>query len=368
MTEPGSSFQFGVDRQTGLATIHEFMTLEAEVDARCRSNGDGDAYGIVLVDIEGLRAVNANYGFDFGDQVLVEIARRLRAMFDELRPRCIARVGGDEFAVLVDGIEASRNLSQLARKIRLDAVGYPLLIGATRIRLRLRTTFRRGPSRKPVASDLLWEVQWADRIEATRELHQRLEALEQRDGQLAGQAADLRERLASAEQRATLGLYDDLTGLRNRRGLNDVLPTVLGPRVVLFVDVDNLRELNGLDDQNWEAGDQALAGVARLLQTLPPGTIVGRWGGDEFLVIVPGADTVAIVDELEALIRCACSELHFGDLEVTFSAGLAVARGPADQKDAQKAARGAAKTAKASGRARVVVADQEAWPEGRPGR
>jgi hypothetical protein len=54
MTEPGSSFQFGVDHQTGLATIHEFMTLEAEVDARCRSNGDGDAYGIVLVDIEGI--------------------------------------------------------------------------------------------------------------------------------------------------------------------------------------------------------------------------------------------------------------------------------------------------------------------------
>jgi diguanylate cyclase (GGDEF)-like protein len=148
MTEPSGSFQFGVDRQTGLATIHEFMRLEAEIDARCRSNGDGDAYGIVLIDIEGLRAINAHYGFDFGDQVLIEIARRLRAMFDELRPRCVARVGGDEFAVLVDGIEASKNLSQLARKIRLDAVGYPLLIADTRIRLRLRTTFRRGPSRK----------------------------------------------------------------------------------------------------------------------------------------------------------------------------------------------------------------------------
>ena len=368
MTEPSGSFQFGVDRQTGLATIHELMTLEAEIDARCRSNRDGDAYGIVLIDIEGLRAINEKYGFDFGDQVLIGIAGRLRATFSEGRPLCVARVGGDEFAVLVDGIEASKNLSQLARKMRLDAVGYPLLIGTTSIRPRLRTTFRRGPNRKPVASDLLWEAQWADRIEATRELHQRLEALERRDGQLAGQAADLRERLASAEQRATLGLYDDLTGLLNRRGLNEVLPTLLGPRVVAFADIDNLHDINGLDEQNWEAGDQALAGVARLLQTLPPGTIVGRWGGDEFLVIVPGEDTAAMVDEFEALIRCARSELRFGDLEVTFSAGLAVARGPADHETAQAAARDAAKTAKASGRARVMVADQGDSPESRPGR
>ena len=75
-----------------------------------------------------------------------------------------------------------------------------------------------------------------------------------------------------------------------------------------------------------------------------------------------------MVDELEALMRCARSELHFGELVLTFSAGLAFARGPADHETAQAAARDAAKTAKESGRARVVVADQEDSPQSRPGR
>ena len=75
MTSPSDASAFGFDRQTGLATIHEFMALDREVDARCRSNGD--AYGIVLVDIEGLRGINAAHGFDLGDDVLVQIARQL---------------------------------------------------------------------------------------------------------------------------------------------------------------------------------------------------------------------------------------------------------------------------------------------------
>jgi diguanylate cyclase (GGDEF)-like protein len=347
--------RLNTDRQTGLATIGEFMARESDVDARCRASAAGDLYGIVLIDIEGLRSINHEFGFDAGDEVLRTIADRLRAVFEDRPPLCIARIGGDEFAVLVEGREESMNLSQLARKIRFDVAGKPVTTGDNAIHFRLRTTFRRGPNKKPEASDLLWEVQWGDRVDATHELHQRLEALEQRDGVLVGQAEDLRQRLASAQQRATLGLYDDLTGLLNRRGLRETLTELSGPRVVAFVDIDNLRELNGTDDQNWEAGDQALAGVARLLQTLPARTVVVRWGGDEFLVIVPGNDVAGVEDELTELIRRARRELRFGGVEVTFSAGLAIARRSAEQDGAQSAARGAAKTAKASGRAQVIA-------------
>ncbi len=351
-TESGAPF--GSDRQTGLAHIYEFMTREAAVDARCRAHGEGDGYGIVLIDIEGLRTINHDHSFDVGDELLVQIARRLEASFADPPPACMARVGGDEIAVLFDGAEARATLSQLARKIRLDVGGHPFTIKDTKIRLRLRTTFRRGPSQKPVASDLLWEVQWADRIEASRELHQRLEALELRDGQFAGQAQDLRVRLATAERRATLGMFDDLTGLRNRRGLKEVLPDLSGPRVVAFIDIDNLRELNGLDDQNWEAGDQALAGVAtRLLTTLPPASILTRWGGDEFLAIVPGEDMDAVAAQLDDVNQRARNELRFGDVGVTFSAGLAVAHSHGEQDAAQAKARNLARTAKASGRGRV---------------
>jgi diguanylate cyclase (GGDEF)-like protein len=354
MTTPADGIPFDRDRQTGLATIHVFMGREAEIDARCRARGDGAAYGIVLIDIEGFRAINKEHGFEVGDEVLVQLARRLEASFHERPPLCIARIGGDEFAVLFDGVDTGSSPSQVARKIRLDVGFDPYTIDDTKIRLTLRTTFRRGPNRKPVASDLLWEVQWGDRVEATRELHQRLEALEQRDGQFAGQAEDLRARLASAERRANLGLYDDLTGLRNRRGLKEVLSDLSGPRVIDFIDLDNLRELNGLDDQNWEAGDRALAGVAALLlETLPAGSILARWGGDEFLAVVPGADIAAVAAQLNDLIARTQRELRFGDIGVTFSAGLAVARSLEDHEAAQSKAQSLAKAAKAAGRGRV---------------
>jgi PleD family two-component response regulator len=74
-------------------------------------------------------------------------------------------------------------------------------------------------------------------------------------------------------------------------------------------------------------------------------------------VIVPDMVVAAVAEQLEELIECARSELRFPNVEVTFSAGLAMARGFADQDVAQAAAQKAAKKAKASGRARVIIAD-----------
>jgi diguanylate cyclase (GGDEF)-like protein len=350
------SSEFDRDRLTGLATIAEFIALEAQVDARCRATTAGtDGYGIVMVDVEDLRSINHDHGFDFGNHVLVAVADRLRAMFKQRPARCIARIGGDEFAVLVDGPGARRDVSQIARKIKYEVTVAPVVTGDEQVRVHVRTTFVAGPNRKPDASDLLWEVQWRDRIEATRGLHQRLEALELRDGMSAGLAEDLRSRLAAAERRARLGQRDELTGALNRRGLTDAIPGVSGPRVVAFADVDNLRELNGVEGQNWVAGDQALIGVAQRLLSLASDAIVARWGGDEFLVVLPNMKAPEAAAKLEALIRLTESKLHVGGLPVTFSAGLAEASGPHQHDAALKAAQGAAKQAKASGRGRVIV-------------
>ncbi len=353
------SSEFGRDRQTGLATIAEFIALEAKVDARCRAAAAGsDGYGIVMIDIEDLRGINQEHGFDFGDQVLVAVADRLRAVFVERPALCIARIGGDEFAVLADGLAARQNLSQLARRITYEVRGAPVIAGGKQCRLNIRTTFVAGPNRKPHASDLLWEVQWRDRNDATRGLHQRLAALERRDGMPPELAEDLRARLESAEQRARLGQHDDLTGLLNRRGLKEELAGFDGPRAVGFVDVDNLRELNGIEDQNWTAGDQALIGVAHHLLSIASNTTVARWGGDEFLVILPAMHAAEAKARLDALNQLLRAELRFGGVVVTFSAGIAEASGPLEHAAAQEAAQRATKQAKASGRARVVIAQR----------
>ncbi|MEB3370145.1 putative bifunctional diguanylate cyclase/phosphodiesterase [Saccharopolyspora mangrovi] len=82
--------------------------------------------------------------------------------------------------------------------------------------------------------------------------------------------------------------HDELTGLLNRAGLNELLGTVLhggAERVaVLFCDLDNFKRVN--DALGHEAGDELLTAVARRLTGgLPPGCTPARLSGDEYLII-----------------------------------------------------------------------------------
>lgn len=268
----------------------------------------------------------------------------------------MARVAGDQFAVLVDNVARYGVLSQLARKIRIEVAGDPFIVGGESVDVDLRTTFRYGPDDKPLATNLLWEAQWWARVDANRSLHQRLKALEEGQGARVGVAENLRARLFAAEQRARLADVDDLTGLCNRRGLKHALDQIAGKRVVAFIDMDNLRDFNGLDGENWVAGDKALAGLARLLESFAQGSVAARWGGDEFVLVVPGDKALAVVAELTALNETARRRLRFGEIAVSFSAGVAAASGPLQHDLAQQAAQAKAKEAKASGRGQVLLA------------
>jgi diguanylate cyclase (GGDEF)-like protein/PAS domain S-box-containing protein len=93
-----------------------------------RRNREEHGVGLVFVDLDGFKEVNDRYGHDAGDAVLREVAQRLA---DVTRPSdTVARYGGDEFVVLLDGLQdGMAEAAQIARRL-VDAVaGLPVNFG-----------------------------------------------------------------------------------------------------------------------------------------------------------------------------------------------------------------------------------------------
>lgn len=89
-------------------------------------------------------------------------------------------------------------------------------------------------------------------------------------------------------------LTDPLTGTLNRAGIligtDELLRDQALPAIVIVVDLDGFKDLN--DERGHEAGDRLLRLVGSTLRTLTRGgDLVGRWDGDEFVVVFPVADT-----------------------------------------------------------------------------
>jgi diguanylate cyclase (GGDEF)-like protein len=164
-------------------------------------------------------------------------------------------------------------------------------------------------------------------------------------------------RLRNAELDLT-SRTDALTGLRNRRHLEEQLQrltTATGQLSLLLLDVDRFKLVN--DHRGHAAGDQVLRVVAaRLRDATRPGDLPGRWGGEEFLVVLPdtgAAEAAALGELVRARIAADPVPLDGTPLRVTVSVG--VASGAADGWEGLvRRADTGLYTAKEAGRDRVV--------------
>jgi diguanylate cyclase (GGDEF)-like protein len=147
--------------------------------------------------------------------------------------------------------------------------------------------------------------------------------------------------LAARRRAAALVEGDPLTGLASRRVLVEAVKRELGdvaqralPTAVLVLDLDGLSRLNELYGQ--DAGNAALQLVADALRrTLRETDLAARWGGDEFAVLVPGAD-VAAAQAVAQRVRHAvyATTLDTGARHVRCAISIGVATSPRDGQDA----------------------------------
>ena len=156
--------------------------------------------------------------------------------------------------------------------------------------------------------------------------------------------------LSDAEDRAH---RDTLTGLLNRAGAHRALAGFAKGYGIVLIDLDHFKQIN--DRHGHAEGDRVLQQVAAVLSHGRSSDVRARWGGEEFLVALDGADVDQTRDWAQARLDEVRRQVQVGGRPVTFSAGVALVRqGRLD--DALARADTALYAAKDDGRDRVVVA------------
>lgn len=180
---------------------------------------------------------------------------------------------------------------------------------------------------------------------------------------ISRQSDELRQTLVQAQALATT---DMLTGLLNRRAMTDQLESELArvsrsgnPVCVALIDIDHFKKVN--DHYGHRMGDEVLRSFASLAQgDLRQVDQLGRWGGEEFLLMMPHVDASQAWVAVERLRnRIAAHPMgDSGNLTVTISAGLAqFSHGESLDRWIERADQ-ALYQAKQSGRNRCLIAEE----------
>ena len=157
--------------------------------------------------------------------------------------------------------------------------------------------------------------------------------------------------------------YDTLTGLYRRRAFDRACealfqqPEKLGCAALLMMDLDNLKHIN--DTYGHAIGDTVIRTLADLMKKHTAGRgYAGRWGGDEFLIILPGS-TLETAETLSIHMKDDLLHAHVlpDDSPVSASFGVTIARPGELEQSFYKRVDNALYTSKENGKNRITIFD-----------
>jgi diguanylate cyclase (GGDEF)-like protein len=388
----GSRVQDGGEAPMTTVCLHEALAEPAVPDSEARDaltrvpgRGPGlamlasaigaEATGCLLViDLDGFEDLNAEFGFDAGDEVLAEVSGRLRATVPP--GTHLARIDGDMFLVVAAGVPlgqapalAGRLLTTLVRPVQVDGTHKVVTASIGGAGLAMPTRDRAlaaGLRALAVAKDR----GGAQVVIDTPQQHVR--GRRRKDLIQALKEAEAEKEVAQIEART-----DPLTGLPNRRRFDEdrrmlqAQARATGQWVAaVYIDLDEFGAINRA--RGDDAGDHALAAVARIMQDqLRAEDTVYRKGGEEFVVLLTDADLRGAHGAAERL-RMAVQDAqipHGGTPDrpvVTISCGVAAGHGSwLDLWKLTRQANDAMRLAKRMGRNRtaITVGPAQALPE-----
>ena len=165
------------------------------------------------------------------------------------------------------------------------------------------------------------------------------------------------EKILHSKNTKKLAYYDQLTGIYNRHKIIEILNEVdfvKDSYGVLFIDLDNFKQVN--DTYGHSVGDAVLKEFSHTLQqNIRKDDYFGRWGGEEFLIIMKEA-TLQDLEKRAQTLLLSIQKQHFEVVEhMTVSIGVSQAKGDETFDEVIKKADKALYEAKKSGKNRVVA-------------
>jgi diguanylate cyclase (GGDEF)-like protein len=379
----GVELELLVDPLTGVGTRARGM----EVLRRATRLGAPGC--LVIVDLDGFGWINESLGTAEGDRILAEVAERL---LHSVPPGAtVARIDGDQFLVVSSSTPMAASL-ELAGVV-FSALAKPMHIAGTRVvtvsigvaglggdgvdevlgraQTALAVAKEQGGQQVVIDGPTLrtYGRRQGDVSVTIRELATETQRAWAHAAQARAEAAQAQQEAALAQEEAAQAQREartcPMTGLPNYLAYTEQAEELEAearrtgmPVAVVFLDLDKFGTIN--KTFSWDRGTRALTAVARVLESECRGRDrVFKFGGDEFVVLLPGTDrdgAGVVAERLRAAVQAAGIP-HRGLPEVpivTVSVGVAAGRGPTlEIAGVVKKADGQSQLAKATGRNRV---------------